>query len=134
MDVDVPNLLIVKKAHGKTSRHDNSDPLHVHLVLSNTLARHDVNVTEKLAVWRTRIKVRESDGVRNDMGERQAQLLVGRPRVRHSARIYFNRKEDTGPQTPCSRRASLQKSSQSCFLLPSKVLSFSEEKEDNGFY
>ncbi len=28
----LPNLLIVKKAHGKTSRHDRSGPLHVHLV------------------------------------------------------------------------------------------------------
>ena len=104
-----------------------------YVLLSNTPARHAVNVTEKLAVWRTRSKVREADCARNDMGERQTQLLAGRPRAR-SARIYFNRKEDTGPQTPCSRRASLQKSSQSCFLLPSKVLTFSEEKENNGFY
>lgn len=44
------------------------------------------------------------------------RIIAGRPRAR-SARIYFNRKEDTGPQTPCSCRASLQKSSQSCFLL-----------------
>jgi len=28
----LPNLLIVKKAHGKTSRHGSSGPLHVHLV------------------------------------------------------------------------------------------------------
>ena len=85
-------------------------------LLSNTPARHAVNVTEKLAVRRTRSKVREADCARNDMGERQTQLLAGRPRAR-SARIYFNRKEDTGPQTPCSCRASLLKSSQSCFHL-----------------
>jgi hypothetical protein len=103
------------------------------LVLSNTPSRHVVNVTEKLVVWRTRNKVCETDCARNDIGERQTQLLAGSPRAR-SARIYFNRKEDTGPQTPCSRRASLQKSSQNCFLLPSKVLSFSEEKENNDFY
>ena len=88
-------------------------------LLSNSPARHAVNVTEKLAVRRTRSKVREADCARNDMGERQTQLLAGRPRAR-SARIYFNRKEDTGPQTPCSRRASLQKSSQSCFLVHGK--------------
>ena len=92
---------------------------HPVIVLSNTPARHAVNVTEKLAVRRTRSKVREADCARNDMGERQTQLLAGRPRAR-SARIYFNRKEDTGPQTPCSRRASLQKSSQSCFLVHGK--------------
>ena len=102
-------------------------------LLSTTPARHAVNVTVKLAVWRTCSKVREADCARNDMGERQTQLLAGSPRAR-SARIYFNRKEDTGPQTPCSRRASLHKSSQNCFLLPSKVLSFSEEKENNDFY
>ena len=28
----LPNLLVVKKAHGKTSRHGSSGPLHVHLV------------------------------------------------------------------------------------------------------
>ena len=76
------------------------------LVLSNTPSRHVVNVTEKFAVWRTRSKVSETDCARNDMGERQTQLLAGRPRE-HSARIYFNRKEDTGPQTPCSCRTSL---------------------------
>ncbi len=102
-------------------------------VLSNTPARHDVNVTEKFAVWRTRTKVNESDCARNDMGERQTQLLPGSPRKR-STRIYFNRKEDTGPQTPCSCRSNLKKSSQSYFLLPSKVLSSFEEKENNGFY
>ena len=45
---------------------------------SKTL-RHDVNVTEKLAVQRTRSKVRKSDCVQKDMAETHTQLLAGRP-------------------------------------------------------
>ena len=67
-------------------------------MLSNNPTRHTVNVTEKCDVRRTRNKVRKADCARNEMTETQTQLLAGRTRAR-SVRIYFNRKEDTGPQT-----------------------------------
>jgi hypothetical protein len=89
------------------------------------VARH-VNCNKKQLLKKLEGKVRGLVVHRTQQTGRR--IIAGRPRAR-SARIYFNRNEDTGPQTPCSRRASLQKSSQSCFLLRSKVLSFSEEKE-----
>ena len=89
------------------------------------VARH-VNCNKKQQLKKLEGKVRGLVVHRTQQTGRRT--IAGRPRAR-SARIYFNRNEDTGPQTPCSRRASLQKSSQSCFLLLSKVLSFSEEKE-----
>jgi hypothetical protein len=89
------------------------------------VARH-VNCNKKQLLEKLEGKVRGLVVHRTQQTGRR--IIAGRSRAR-SARIYFNRKEDTGPQTPCSRRASLQKSSQNCFLLRSKVLSFTEEKE-----
>ncbi len=89
------------------------------------VARH-MNCNKKQQLKKLEGKVRGLVVHRTQQTGRR--IIAGRPRAR-SARIYFNRKEDTGPQTPCSRRVSLQKSSQRCFLLRSKELSFSEEKE-----
>jgi hypothetical protein len=93
------------------------------------VARH-VNCNKKQQLKKLEGKVRGLIVHRTQQTGRR--IIAGRPRAR-IARIYFNRKEDTGPQTPCSCRASLQKSSQSCFHLRSKVLSFSEEKEKQRF-
>jgi len=81
------------------------------------VARH-VNCNKKQQLKKLEGKVRGLVVHRTQQTGRR--IIAGRPRAR-SARIYFNRKEDTGPQTPCSCRASLQKSSQSCFLLRSRA-------------
>ncbi len=90
-------------------------------LLSNTPTRRVVIVTESLLLGELVVKDSRPivHGTIWERDRNNYKPVVPEQWVPEhtSARIYFNRKEDNGPQTPCSRRASLQKSSQSFFLV-----------------